>query len=72
MDINAVATIARRGLIINIRNRWTAIFAVVFGATLVKFTGGEGVSFALIIGGLVAWMIAPFLLARRALTRQGI
>jgi Cu-processing system permease protein len=31
MDINAVATIARQELVINIRNRWTAIFAVVFG-----------------------------------------
>ena len=31
MDINAVVTIARQELVINIRNRWTAIFAVVFG-----------------------------------------
>jgi Cu-processing system permease protein len=31
MDINAVATIARQELVINIRNKWTTIFAVVFG-----------------------------------------
>ena len=42
------------------------------GAALVKFTGGEGASFALLIGGLVLWMIVPFLLARHALNRQDI
>jgi Cu-processing system permease protein len=42
------------------------------GAALVKFTGGEGVSFALLIGGLIVWMIVPFLLARHALKRQDI
>ena len=42
------------------------------GAALVKFTGGEGASFALLIGGLVLWVIVPFLLARRALKRQDI
>jgi Cu-processing system permease protein len=42
------------------------------GAALVKFTGGEGASFALLIGGLIVWMIVPFLLARRALKRQDI
>ncbi|HKE04862.1 MAG TPA: hypothetical protein VKE91_12440, partial [Blastocatellia bacterium] len=31
MDINAVVTIARQELVINIRNRWTTIFALVFG-----------------------------------------
>jgi Cu-processing system permease protein len=42
------------------------------GAALVKFTGGEGAGFALLISGLIAWMIVPFLLARRALRRQDI
>jgi len=42
------------------------------GAALVKFTGGEGASFALLIGGLIVWMIVPFLLARRALKQQDI
>ena len=42
------------------------------GAALVKFTGGERMSFGLLIGGLVAWIIVPFLLARRALRRQDI
>jgi Cu-processing system permease protein len=42
------------------------------GVALVKFTGGEGTSFALLIGGLIVWMIVPFLLARRALMRQDI
>jgi len=31
MDFNAVKVIARQELIINIRNRWTTIFALVFG-----------------------------------------
>lgn len=42
------------------------------GAALVKFAGGEGASFTLLISGLVVWMIIPFLLARRALKRQDI
>jgi len=42
------------------------------GAALVKFTGGEGASFALLIGGLIAWMVVPFMLARHALKRQDI
>jgi Cu-processing system permease protein len=42
------------------------------GAALVKFTGGVGASFALLIGGLIFWMIVPFLLARHALKRQDI
>lgn len=32
MDTNIISTIARQEMIINIRNRWTIIFAVVFGA----------------------------------------
>jgi Cu-processing system permease protein len=32
MDVNAVVTIARQELVINIRNRWTLIFAFAFGA----------------------------------------
>ena len=31
MDVNAVKTIARHELLINIRNRWTLVFAGVFG-----------------------------------------
>lgn len=42
------------------------------GASLVKFTGGEGASIALLIGGLFVWIIVPFLLARQALKRQDI
>lgn len=32
MDFNAVKTIARQELVVNIRNRWTLIFAALFGA----------------------------------------
>ena len=32
MDLHAIATIARQELVINIRNRWTIVFAAAFGA----------------------------------------
>ena len=31
MDVNAIKTIARQELVINIRNRWTLVFAGIFG-----------------------------------------
>lgn len=38
MDFKSVYDIARQELIINIRNRWTMIFAVVFGALVVSIS----------------------------------
>jgi Cu-processing system permease protein len=38
MDFNAVKTIARQELIVNIRNRWTLIFAASFGALVLTIS----------------------------------
>ncbi len=38
MDLKAVLDIARQELVINIRNKWTMIFAVVFGALVVSIS----------------------------------
>ncbi|HSF25536.1 MAG TPA: ABC transporter permease subunit [Blastocatellia bacterium] len=38
MDLNAVRTIARQELVINIRNRWTLIFAGVFGVLVLAIS----------------------------------
>jgi len=38
MDFNAVRTIARQELVINIRNKWTLIFAVAFGALVLAIS----------------------------------
>jgi len=38
MDMNAITTIARQELIINIRNRWTLIFAVAFGVLVLAIS----------------------------------
>ncbi|MBI3424835.1 MAG: ABC transporter permease subunit [Acidobacteria bacterium] len=38
MDINAVRTIARQELVINIRNKWTLIFACVFGGLVLTIS----------------------------------
>src|SRR5215468_9699057 len=38
MDFYAVRTIARQELVINIRNRWTGIFAVAFGALVLAIS----------------------------------
>ena len=38
MDFNAIVTIARQELIINIRNRWTLIFAIVFGGLVLAIS----------------------------------
>ncbi|MCI0387547.1 MAG: ABC transporter permease [Acidobacteria bacterium] len=38
MEMNAIATIARQELIINIRNRWTLIFAVAFGVLVLAIS----------------------------------
>jgi Cu-processing system permease protein len=38
MDLNAIYTIARQELIINIRNRWTLIFALVFGGLVLAIS----------------------------------
>ena len=48
-----------------------AIFGAA-GAALVRFLGGSGVSIALLITGLMAWILLPFLAARRMLRRQDI
>ncbi|MBI4535399.1 MAG: ABC transporter permease subunit [Ignavibacteriae bacterium] len=38
MDFSAIYTIARQELVINIRNKWTVIFAVVFGILVVSIS----------------------------------
>lgn len=38
MDVNAVKTIARQELVINIRNKWTLIFAGVFGVLVLAIS----------------------------------
>ncbi|MGZ5435937.1 MAG: ABC transporter permease [Pyrinomonadaceae bacterium] len=38
MDINAIKTIARQELLINIRNRWTLVFAGVFGVLVLSIS----------------------------------
>src|SRR5262252_7119021 len=38
MDFNAVKIIARQELVINIRNKWTGIFAVAFGALVLAIS----------------------------------
>jgi Cu-processing system permease protein len=42
------------------------------GAALVKFLGGERLSLLLLLGGLIAWIIVPFLFAQKLLKRQDI
>ncbi|MGE0130395.1 MAG: ABC transporter permease [Blastocatellales bacterium] len=42
------------------------------GAALVKFLGGQSASLLLLLGGLIAWIVVPFLFAQRALSRQDI
>lgn len=50
MDFNAVKTIARQELIINIRNRWTLIFAGAFGVLVLAIS-----YFGLITGGAIGF-----------------
>ena len=38
MDTNAVTTIARQELVINIRNRWTLVFAALFGVLVLAIS----------------------------------
>lgn len=38
MDFNAITTIGRQELVINIRNRWTVVFAVVFGVLVLAIS----------------------------------
>ncbi len=38
MDLNAVATVARQELIINIRTKWTLIFAIAFGVLVLAIS----------------------------------
>jgi len=38
MDLNSVITIARQELVINIRNRWTLVFAGVFGILVLSIS----------------------------------
>jgi Cu-processing system permease protein len=50
MDFNAVATIARQELVINIRNRWTLTFASVFGILVLAIS-----YFGLITAGAIGF-----------------
>lgn len=50
MDINAITTIARQELVINIRNRWTLVFAGVFGVLVLAIS-----YFGLVTAGAVGF-----------------
>jgi Cu-processing system permease protein len=50
MDTNAITTIARQELVINIRNRWTLVFAGVFGVLVLSVS-----YFGLVITGAVGF-----------------
>lgn len=50
MDLNAINIIARQELVINIRNRWTLVFAGVFGALVLAIS-----YFGLVTGGVVGF-----------------
>lgn len=50
MDTNAITTIARQELVINIRNRWTLVFAGVFGILVLAIS-----YFGLVTGGTVGF-----------------
>lgn len=50
MDTNAITTIARQELVINIRNRWTLVFACVFGVLVLSIS-----YFGLVTGGTVGF-----------------
>ncbi len=50
MDTNAVTTIARQELVINIRNRWTLVFAALFGVLVLAIS-----YFGLVTGGTVGF-----------------
>lgn len=50
MDLHAIDTIARQELVINIRNRWTLVFAAVFAALVLAIS-----YFGLVTGGVVGF-----------------
>ena len=50
MDTHAITTIARQELVINIRNRWTLVFASVFGVLVLSIS-----YFGLVNGGSVGF-----------------
>lgn len=50
MDLHAINTIARQELVINIRNRWTLVFAGVFAALILAIS-----YFGLVTGGVVGF-----------------
>ncbi|HEX7296860.1 MAG TPA: ABC transporter permease subunit [Pyrinomonadaceae bacterium] len=50
MDTNAVRTIARQELVVSIRNRWTLVFAAVFGVLVLSIS-----YFGLVTGGAVGF-----------------
>ena len=50
MDTHAIRTIARQELVINIRNRWTLVFAAVFGVLVLAIS-----YFGLVTGGSVGF-----------------
>ena len=50
MDFNAIRTIARQELVINIRNRWTIVFAVAFGVLVLAIS-----YFGLVTSGMMGF-----------------
>lgn len=50
MDFNAITTISRQELVINIRNRWTIVFAAVFGVLVLAIS-----YFGLVTSGMVGF-----------------
>lgn len=50
IDTNAITTIARQELVINVRNRWTLVFAGVFGILMLSIS-----YFGLVTGGSVGF-----------------
>jgi Cu-processing system permease protein len=50
MDLNVIITIARQELVINVRNRWTLVFAVIFGMLVLTIS-----YFGLVTAGAVGF-----------------
>jgi len=50
MDFNAINTIARQELVINIRNRWTIVFAIAFGGLVLAIS-----YFGLVTSGMMGF-----------------
>ena len=50
MDLHSIKTIARQELVINIRNKWTLVFAIVFGVLVLTIS-----YFGTITGGMIGF-----------------